>query len=401
MIGLDEGVVTGVKDLQRHAGPALPLALDAAAGGGARASRQSIPESRSSRDAAAPCRRRRGDRGCLAGVSDDSASTSGSRLSLEAYARPRSVLADRSQSLDAEERRSLARLVLDGILEIETDQGFVSGLDAVPRLFSTPLPCVGDTVSEPSRGALEYALALLPIETSQLATRLYLYGSLPASPRWFARVPDAAAIAEYVRLDDLIHHPAFAGRVGARCASRLPESGSSFDAAKSRTRQQAPHPRRIHKMYVGVVPSEPPRILPAVADRCSARTPSPSRSPGVLGVFAVRTNSSCTSRTRESLERASDSMVGCLSTAAAHHVPFAEPCPRSQRIWWSSDRAFDNDAPASASGRYDVCAQLAHSFAVATRAREPSTLAIDLALLRLELDGWDVATFANAEWRAS
>ena len=318
---------------------------------------------------------------------------------LASYSTPRRVSDGRSEPLDDNEQRGLARLVLDGVLEIESGGGFVSGLDAIPRLFEGQPASLRDSLAEPSRGALEYAHALMPIDASRLASRLYVYGSLPVSPRSLSRLADETAIATYMGLDDVKRHPSFARNAWACVDTAGPSEWIAF-----RRRGIAVPPsssRRLHKLYVGVVPSELTRVLGALADDLLSSEAVAFKVAGTPR--GLRRSDKCVAYfpSREALERTSERIARCISGALPHRVPFAETCPASDCVWWSSDRSLGDDDSTQASGRYEVCALLALSLVIASRAREPSISAIDFALLRLTLDGWDVTTFSNAAWKTS
>ena len=99
---------------------------------------------------------------------------------------------------DAESVDDVIDLVLDGILEIESGDGFVSGADALP-LVSEPTGEVdaGGAVAGLSRQALMYAEDLEASDLRTLTTALYIYNRIPASPFWKAR---------FASQDDVLAH---------------------------------------------------------------------------------------------------------------------------------------------------------------------------------------------------
>jgi hypothetical protein len=95
----------------------------------------------------------------------------------------------------------LARLVADGVLEIERmPGGFVSGA-AATSLFAAPA-AAGGRLAELSRAALrhgqELARTLREPEPLQLSLRLYGFNRLPVTPRWRRTLPEAAAVRRYL-----------------------------------------------------------------------------------------------------------------------------------------------------------------------------------------------------------
>ncbi len=103
------------------------------------------------------------------------------------------------QSLGEQCDQAIARMVLDGILEIDAGGRFVHGPAAHDYV------CVDQATTEPegaiaalSRRALQYAQALEIAEASVLSAGLYDYNRIPASPRWHSLLPDRAAVEKFL-----------------------------------------------------------------------------------------------------------------------------------------------------------------------------------------------------------
>ncbi len=93
----------------------------------------------------------------------------------------------------------LARLVLDGVLEIEHQGTFVSGADAYEHLYGrTYVPTAQTAVARLSIEALQYAQALDLADAAQISERMYCYNRRPLSPAWIRRLPTAEAVAEHL-----------------------------------------------------------------------------------------------------------------------------------------------------------------------------------------------------------
>jgi len=93
-------------------------------------------------------------------------------------------------------------LVLDGILEIETSGGFVSGADALPLLSCPPvMPGVHNAASRLSREALLHAQDLETRDPHALASTLYLYNRIPLAPFWERRFANPRAILAHLGAD--------------------------------------------------------------------------------------------------------------------------------------------------------------------------------------------------------
>jgi hypothetical protein len=103
---------------------------------------------------------------------------------------------------DTESAGDVIDLVLDGILEIESGDGFVSGADAWP-LVGANLRAVdaGGAIAGFSRQALMYAEDLETNDPRTLTAALYLYNRIPASPFWKARFASREDVLAHVGAD--------------------------------------------------------------------------------------------------------------------------------------------------------------------------------------------------------
>jgi hypothetical protein len=104
-----------------------------------------------------------------------------------------------SDRLEALTDGLIAKLVLDGVLEIRTAHEFVSGPDAFRFLFDRPphYPLPGRTGAL-TLAALNAAQAYEGVGVSTLARFLYRYNTVAASPRWQRRFPSSATIADHL-----------------------------------------------------------------------------------------------------------------------------------------------------------------------------------------------------------
>ena len=95
---------------------------------------------------------------------------------------------DEALLADSESVDDVIDLVLDGILEIESGDGFVFGADALPLVGPSVKTADADgSVARLSREALLYAEDLETNDPQTLTTALYSYNRIPASPFWKAR----------------------------------------------------------------------------------------------------------------------------------------------------------------------------------------------------------------------
>ncbi|MEO8336356.1 MAG: hypothetical protein ABI664_15360, partial [bacterium] len=84
--------------------------------------------------------------------------------------------------------RRVTQLVLDGVLEIETEGAYVSGARALDLLPRRNAGARTGRLRTLSHDALRYGASLALESPEELASRLYCYGGLPLSPAWTRRL---------------------------------------------------------------------------------------------------------------------------------------------------------------------------------------------------------------------
>jgi hypothetical protein len=98
--------------------------------------------------------------------------------------------------------RTVARLVADGVLEIASGGGFLSGAAALARLRGGDErgPAQG-RIAALSAAALRYGQALKLGDPELLAWRLYSYNRQPLTPRWSRLLPTPEATERHLGID--------------------------------------------------------------------------------------------------------------------------------------------------------------------------------------------------------
>src|SRR5262245_18945428 len=94
-----------------------------------------------------------------------------------------------------------AGLVLDGVLEIESDGRFASGPAAHAILFGDGAAAPSGRLAGLSVDALRYGEALPLTCARTLARRLHGYNHIPLHPRWRSRFGDGAQLEQALGLD--------------------------------------------------------------------------------------------------------------------------------------------------------------------------------------------------------
>jgi hypothetical protein len=102
--------------------------------------------------------------------------------------------------LGGDVERTIGRLVLDGVLEIEREGEYVCGAEAGELVATARSDGGRGRIGELSVAALRYGQELAGLHESLLALRLYFYGRRPVSAALRHGLGDEAAVAAYLGL---------------------------------------------------------------------------------------------------------------------------------------------------------------------------------------------------------
>lgn len=302
--------------------------------------------------------------------------------------------------------RAIARLVLDGVLELAHGDGFVSGAQAGELLVGGRSDGGRGRIGELSAGALRYAQGLGGVPAPLLGLRLYFYGRRPATPALERRLPDEDAVAAYLGIG-VRGEPAYAaldaGWVAVapkpgqrrywrqwRPRSHRRESGGAIDATH-------------YKLYVSPSVQALPEAFATVAETMAT----------ARGVTAFKVGADLGGICRPDklvvyFERLDDLRAGAavlrarLDGCPAHGVPFTAAVSTDGLLSWGAD------PPALPSGdatswRMWVTERLAEYVAVARGGAAGALEPWQFALERLRLSGIDTDTWvpASGMWPAA
>jgi len=289
----------------------------------------------------------------------------------------------------------LARLVLDGVLQVEWRDQWHTGPAAHGLYFDGTAPPLGNgPIARLSRAALEYGSALHLRLSGEVAGRLYRWHAMPDTPAWRQRLPTEAAVAAFLGVDQAMltaglrevstHRPAW--REWAP-----PEPSALGDGGT------------IYKLYLSPAPAATPaalaRLLPELPHikgllglKLSRQRPALLRPDKVLLYFSGL----------DALRDAAARITPALSGIPAHGVPFTASLDETGLLSWGAD-------PPSAQGDDDtswrvwLCERLASALALAELSGDAPVPAWHFALDRLTLDGVDVASWApvHGQWDAA
>ena len=94
---------------------------------------------------------------------------------------------------------AVAKLVLDGVLEMKYRGSFVTGPEAYLAMYGAPpAPDLTSATARLSLDALRYGQSLDIDESQRLSARLYFYNRVPLSPYWKRRLPTPDAVATWL-----------------------------------------------------------------------------------------------------------------------------------------------------------------------------------------------------------
>jgi hypothetical protein len=283
-----------------------------------------------------------------------------------------------------------AELVFDGVLEVETAAGYVSGplaYEAVVGSADRHEP--DDHLGRLSQAALAYAERLRLTDVDRITARLYYYNRVPVAPRWNRAYPGPGAVHDLLRCSTLSRH----------------WTSGQFDDSKpvpwlSWTRRGDPLRTRpdqlVYKLYVSPAVDAIPDVLPVLVDALTTagarRFKVGADAPGLLRpdkIIVYMATAEELLRVMRVLERAFDGV-------RPHGVPFTSELAGDGLLSWGGDPTPDSGpiGQGTESWRLSVTRRLAEALAAAQRAPLRRVRASDFALARLTIDGVDIRSFA-------
>jgi hypothetical protein len=295
--------------------------------------------------------------------------------------------------------RRVARLVLDGVLEIQLDGAFVSGPRALPIL---PRREAGRTgrLGALSRDALRYGASLRLSEPDELAARLYGFGAVPVSPTWSRRLAGSDDVLRFLGAGP---GTALHRRLATRFTREAEPEAASW-LSWSRPARRSPGPNDpMYKLYLSPRPDDLPEAFTRLVDVLLEHDHLQFKvGAGALGVLrpdklVVYVES------REALQPLAEALAERLASLAPQGVPFSAEIAGDGLLSWGMD------PPRSArllawqgydSWRLWMVRRLASAMIAAQRDATEDDEVCRHAVERLRLDGVDVDdwTPSNGTW---
>jgi len=300
---------------------------------------------------------------------------------LDSLARPGQVAAAGGGPV----REAVVRLLLDGLLEAERGDAFEGG----PVLHGWLLP---EPPRVHARGRLpELALAALATtaaaggsDPSAAARRLYRFNTLPATPRWRRRLPDHAAVTQFLRAPVAPTDAAGAWLLWRGAARREPGPDGA-----------------THKLYLSPTPASVPVALAAVLSLRDRAAPLEVKAGRRLEGLLRPDKLVAYFPTAEGRQEAAERLQADIGGLPAHGVPFTAPAGTGDGLLsWGVDAAPGAGLAGierRESWRAWVTARLGAAL-VSGLAGAPGVDPVRFALDRLRLDGVDTSAWTPPPW---
>jgi hypothetical protein len=290
---------------------------------------------------------------------------------------------------------ALTQLILDGVLEVERDGTFVSGVSALDK--GAEEPAVAGRLATISHAAIDCAASLIGATPADLEGRLYTYNFAPIGPRWSSRLGDRAAIRRFLGIDD---GPRARTIRAAWHGFREVEGWSVWST--NIAVQSRPTDREVtYKLYVSPTMDALPDTLAtaapifaeahAFAFKVGASVRDVARPDKLVAYFD----------TRERALECGEMLAEALRDTPAQGVPFSADAGADGLVSWGIDPPERPGWVGDASWRRWVCRRLAHYLATALAAPAADASPTRFATERLRLDGVDTQSWAPDAARLS
>jgi hypothetical protein len=286
---------------------------------------------------------------------------------------------------------AISDLVLSGILEIEHDGEFVSGVAATSLLVSSPTSANEHPLTRLSLDAIRFAAEHRLPDVGRVAGELYQFNRQPLTPRWSRALRDREAVLSFAGLEagsparrELVAEWDIDARGDSQAWIYFVHRGPSSSQRTSSSREDA------YKLYVSPALADFPRAFAAVSSVASRR-----------GVRHLKIGSDASGLLRpdklvlyfpdlDSLLGSAREIEDALPDVAAQGVPFTAPIDPRGLLSWGADppsSAQPLSWQAKDSWRTWLVSRLASSL-LEGQESDPETR-VQYALDRLRRDGVD------------
>lgn len=291
---------------------------------------------------------------------------------------------------------AIVDLVLDGVLEVESTNGFVHGPEALLILTSRrTVPVVTTRLGRLSAEALQYGAAIADGGFAQVAARLYCFNSEPYSAHWAKRFQSPSEVERYLGIG-----------VGATPWSSLDVRWRRIrqpDSAGWNIWQALDQPSTAtelrFKLYVSPTAAAAPEVLGTTVgllDRLQC--PAFKIGEGLRGLLRPDLFVAYF-KSMDDLNRIATELASELTGCPVKGVPFTAELGLDGLLSWAKDPPSGLFARPNGSWRAWIVARLAGDLVLANSTESSDLEPWNFALHRLALAGIDISSWsARPEW---
>ena len=292
----------------------------------------------------------------------------------------------------------ILRLVLDGVVQVEGDRGFVCGAGG-DFLFDAPdgdTHAASDCIMRMSLDALRHASWLRIQNVSALSARLYFFNRAPVTPRWANRLPNPSATRDWLGLTRTGATRALLERHWEFVPSNEPGGWLSWVPRESQPAKMRESP--TYKLYVSPACAHVRETFHAVVEELARFGPTSFKVGGDVQGLLRPDKIVLYFPAADALARCAEHLHRALDGTPAHGVPFTASVESTGLL----SRGIDPPASAkvlswrtSESWRLWTTNRLAVYMLTARATSNESTRvsAGSFARLRLALDGVDTRSW--------
>jgi hypothetical protein len=310
---------------------------------------------------------------------------------------PRPLPAALKTELGDRYERTMAQLVADGILEIERDGCFVSGVEAYELIRSNgDSQTSGGRISRLSFEALGYAQALEIADSARLCARLYFYNRVPAAPDLARRLPDPEEVARFLGVSAAGTSQQLLERHWFQ--TRFSESNDGWLIWHNQKGGGTAAQSGTYKLYISSTLEALPEILPNIISVLTSQAAPVFKAgkdlPGLLRPDKLIAYFSSLDHLQETARRLAHELNG----APVHGVPFTAELACDGLLSWGIDPPV-NPGSTAGDGQESWRVWLASRLAAALIAAKATKTDIEpwrFAIERVRLEGVDTGTWTPA-----
>jgi len=297
------------------------------------------------------------------------------------------------------QEKAVIQLVLDGVLEIESEGGFLSGAASVPALLGdtlAPISGVPNYLSRLSTRAINYGLRLRNQDPRSLANRLYTFNTVP----WDARKKMAFLSEQSVREFLFSAATTSTKRLLLELWTEEPLTEQSYwiSWSKKKANHEPAADKPTYKIYVSPVMRDLPVVFEQVA-RILSGEETISMKAGLRIEGLLRPDKMVAYFANwESLASAATRLSKALNGYSAQGVIFTAQLGESGLLSWGVDPPVTQlvNAVEAGSWRYSVADQTALAILQAQTEKVSDGEALDFIRAKLLAAGVDTETWTHS-----